>query len=186
MALKKRLLMHRKAMPSRNWSGLPLQASMKASQQGVFNVDFICGDIEEVNFGRASFDVLLAANAMPYMQHYERTLQRTSCWLRHGGRLCFSMPKVRNARLLATLIRPEVTTNNHVCCLDKQPSLNPSLMQVPMLQAHATFQRLLCSMTGLTLTEAAGELATRDGIINLLSNAGYRNVQVMLSVWKSL
>ena len=52
-------------------------------------------------------------------------------------------------------------------------------VQVPMLQAHATFQRLLCSMTGLKMTESAGELATRDGIIRLLSNAGYRDVQVI-------
>ena len=74
---------------------------MKASQQGISNVDFLCGDIEEVDFTADSFDVLLAANAMPYLQHFQRTLQRTSCWLRRGGRLCFSMPKVMNAQPLA-------------------------------------------------------------------------------------
>ena len=48
-----------------------------------------------------------------------------------------------------------------------------------MFEAHASFRRLLCSTTGLNLTEAAGELATKDGIINLLSDAGYSGVQVL-------
>ena len=67
---------------------------MKASQQDIANITFLCADVEEVDFARGSFDVLLSANAMPYLQHFERTLCRTTSWLKSGGRLCFSMPKV--------------------------------------------------------------------------------------------
>ena len=51
-----------------------------------------------------------------------------------------------------------------------------------MFQAHATFQQMVCSAAGQIMTEAVGDLATKDGIISLLIRTGYSSVQVCFSL----
>jgi ubiquinone/menaquinone biosynthesis C-methylase UbiE len=69
------------------------QAEEKAEALGLSNITFLVADVEDVTFDNASFDSILSASAIPYLQDVKATFGKFSSWLRPGGRFVFNTPQ---------------------------------------------------------------------------------------------
>lgn len=73
-----------------------LQAEAKRTQTSEDNIIFQEADIEDTDFPNNSFDAILCASALPYIQNIEKALEKYRGWLRKsGGVLSYNSPKVR-------------------------------------------------------------------------------------------
>jgi ubiquinone/menaquinone biosynthesis C-methylase UbiE len=84
-----------------------LQAKAKSAKLHYANIDFVVADVEEHSFDDASFDAIMAASAIPYLQHPASTFRSFCRWLRTGGKFVFSSPQVMTN--VATLVLAQLS-----------------------------------------------------------------------------
>lgn len=71
------------------------QAEAKRDKQRHQHISFQEADIEGTDFPNESFDAILCASALPYVQDIEHALQKFWRWLKQkGGVLSYNCPEV--------------------------------------------------------------------------------------------
>eukprot|EP00913_Durusdinium_trenchii_P013432 g12613.t1 len=67
----------------------------------------VCGDVEdsdEIQFPESQFDCVVCADVLEHLTEPEAVLQRSARWLKPDGRLVVSLPNVRNASVVSSLL----------------------------------------------------------------------------------
>lgn len=69
------------------------QAKIKAAQQALTLIDFLVGDLEDIDLPSDVFDIIFVANAFAYIADVPALLRRMHAWLKPGGRLIGNNPQ---------------------------------------------------------------------------------------------
>ena len=77
-----------------NAQWVPLQAVVRAHDEGYSNVQFEVADVGDADSVAESFDALLCSASLPYLWDVKAALYKFRNWLKPGGRLVFNTPQV--------------------------------------------------------------------------------------------